>query len=332
MSRDSQGLHGALIVFTTLTTVLGVLSAVFFRQSEEALGRADATAAENQRLRVVARTQQEEIFALKQMIGVAVTTDLATVRDQFNRNMNTCAAVVRPEHRFYEPVLQSLQKVTDRKNGELRAAKEEIQQLKDVIARLEPSKHVQVVTHRQRAEEADAEFRIAEANAREQGQRLVRQKTNLYEEMLAQRHTAEQQVGALKKQLSDLREQYDTACKDVKRLREKLDEYTRPQVKTADGRIREISTPWRTAWVDLGRADEVETQRLLTVYNGQATWLNDSSRKGEIIVTRILDDHLAEARILDDEIANPIVPGDKVFTSRQTATKRPEGMEANHSF
>src|SRR5581483_2017659 len=37
-------------------------------------------------------------------------------------------------------------------------------------------------------------------------------------------------------------------------------------------------------------------------------------KKGQIEVTQILGDHMAEARILDSTLANPLLPGDKIYT------------------
>ena len=42
--------------------------------------------------------------------------------------------------------------------------------------------------------------------------------------------------------------------------------------------------------------------------------MSAAAKKASIEVTQVLGDHLAEARVYDDKVADPIVPGDKIYT------------------
>ncbi len=46
--------------------------------------------------------------------------------------------------------------------------------------------------------------------------------------------------------------------------------------------------------------------------------MTSASKKGGIEISRILGDHLAEARIVDDNISDPLLPGDVVHTALWT--------------
>ena len=49
-------------------------------------------------------------------------------------------------------------------------------------------------------------------------------------------------------------------------------------------------------------------------YPADLSNLKIEGNKGSIEVTHVLGDHLAEARVTDDKLADPILPGDKVYT------------------
>jgi hypothetical protein len=70
----------------------------------------------------------------------------------------------------------------------------------------------------------------------------------------------------------------------------------------------------RTVWINLGRADGLDRQTAFGVYSGDADEMGKAKKKATIEVTKITGDHSAEARITEDKAADPITPGDKVFT------------------
>ena len=69
-----------------------------------------------------------------------------------------------------------------------------------------------------------------------------------------------------------------------------------------------------TVWINLGAGDGLRRQTLFSVYGQEQTGVDQAERKASIEVTRVLDDHLAEARIVSDLPGDPILPGDQVFS------------------
>jgi hypothetical protein len=67
-------------------------------------------------------------------------------------------------------------------------------------------------------------------------------------------------------------------------------------------------------WINLGAADGLARQTIFSVYGQEETGLAQAERKASIEVTRVLNDHLAEARITSDNPADPIMPGDQIFS------------------
>jgi hypothetical protein len=99
-------------------------------------------------------------------------------------------------------------------------------------------------------------------------------------------------------------------------LREKLKTATRVSFERPDGLVRWIDNTAGLVWINLGSQDRLRLRTTFSVYrkahHGVARGAEDI--KGQIEVTRIIDNHTAEARILNDDIYDPISKGDPVYT------------------
>ena len=80
------------------------------------------------------------------------------------------------------------------------------------------------------------------------------------------------------------------------------------------GEIVQVDRGNNTVWINLGRADSLSQQVSFSVFPADLSNLKLEGNKGSIEVTHVLGDHLAEARVTDDRLADPILPGDKVYT------------------
>ena len=87
-------------------------------------------------------------------------------------------------------------------------------------------------------------------------------------------------------------------------------------------------------WINVGRADGLQPLMTFSVYPDDISDLSKGAVKGSVEVTKILGDHMAEARITDDTITDPFMPGDKIDTSlwspgEQSALRagRPDGRQ-----
>lgn len=88
------------------------------------------------------------------------------------------------------------------------------------------------------------------------------------------------------------------------------------------GKVRWVNERNRAVWVNLGREEGVKRGTKLHVYGPGKKDAPVTEKKGVLVITRILGDHLAEARIEEESTSNPIIPGDRVRSpgaKRQTA-------------
>jgi hypothetical protein len=118
-------------------------------------------------------------------------------------------------------------------------------------------------------------------------------------------------VGAdLKREQQDNLEKKAIIVSQSKTIIEMRDE----PFEVADGRITWVNQSSATVWINLGLADGLRRQTLFSVYDMAENGVSRSERKASIEVTKVLDQHLAEARIVYDAAGDPILPGDQVFS------------------
>ncbi|MAG94900.1 MAG: hypothetical protein CMJ48_14325 [Planctomycetaceae bacterium] len=112
------------------------------------------------------------------------------------------------------------------------------------------------------------------------------------------------------------REEFSLLTARNEKLQSDFDEATRISFEVPDGAVRWVDNLSRMIWINLGEVDALPVGATFSVYtkahHGVARGPEDI--KGSIEVTRVLGAHLAEARILDEELAQPMSPGDPIYT------------------
>jgi hypothetical protein len=83
--------------------------------------------------------------------------------------------------------------------------------------------------------------------------------------------------------------------------------------EVADGRVSWVNQNG-TVWINLGSADHLRRQVTFSVYDADQHDAAKATKKGSIEVTRIMSEHMAEARITDDDPRNPILTGDQIYS------------------
>ena len=87
-----------------------------------------------------------------------------------------------------------------------------------------------------------------------------------------------------------------------------------PSFETPDGKIRWVNPQTGRVYINLGAADGLQPQVTFSVYGVDVNNLAREEKKATIEVTRIVNDHLAEARITEDMLSDPVLEGDVIYT------------------
>jgi len=317
MARENQGLQIALIILFMLTIILGVTTYVFCRQYIEADESARKLDGQLKEKDTANQSIQDENNQLKKMIlGVAGAEDkkLEEITTQFNQDREKFAAGFDDQDKFYRPLVLRLYDTVSKKTGELTDANDALQALRDDYVKWKKEMTGQVEKH--------DEARLAAEDK-------LKNVTAMYDAARAQIDAGKEKIQAdwdktreeTDKRLADLGTERDNANAKAKKLEtlvdtqgKQLDKLGTEAIGVPDGKITWVDQRTGTVWIDLGRADALRRQTTFSVYPIDITNLAKGGKKASIEVTRILSEHLAEARIVEDTVSDPIMIGDKIYT------------------
>ena len=144
----------------------------------------------------------------------------------------------------------------------------------------------------------------------------------LEEEATARRREIDDSRDATEKVISDLEQQIAGLSDARDRLHAELEEKT-GGFAIPTGFIRWIDPVGRKVWINLGEVDRLKPRTTFNVLKGTRTRVTKGTLemgvgtddvKGAIEVTRLLEDHLAEARILNALLETPFAKGDAIYS------------------
>jgi hypothetical protein len=315
MARENQGLQIALIIFVMLTIILGVTTYLFFRQYEEADIKAKNNLAEREKKAQLAVKNEDDANELKRLIGVAKTEKVDPIRDTiFKEDMNKYGGSYPEEVRFYRPLLEKMSKTIDEKNAALALADAKIQKLEEDFRVREASKQPQIDDFKKAAEEASKDLASERDKFNTDRKRITDEETKLKTDLENARKEAAASLVKIEQKFQDSIAQYQKLKDTNKRLATELETKTSVKFDVPEGKIVWVNQRTGTVWIDLGRADALQRQITFSVYPADITDMSAGGKKAGIEVTQILGDHLAEAHVFDDKLADPITPGDKIYT------------------
>jgi hypothetical protein len=317
-SRENQGLQIALIIFVMLTIILSVTTFIFFDSSKghrETAAAAKKTADEATNRE---RTIQEERNTLALKLGLPETAEKKDIDDKIAADIKKNAEFFKlqlPEdQRNYTRLVEELAKTIEQKNKDLIAAKEMNDTLRKQVADAETK-----FTSTLKAYETDKEKAV-------QGEKANQAKyTSDVAELSKSKEAALGKIAAKDEQYTSYKAKADG---EVKRLSDALTA-AQSTVETKQGLIEELSQPaptvpdgkvvWvdqrnNTVFVNLGADDGLRRRITFSVFDRDATDAANAVKKGSIEVLNVRGPHLAQARILESVNADPIVPGDIIYT------------------
>ncbi len=325
-SRESQGLQIALILFVLMTIALSVTTFLYYRKSEEKIREAAAAREAQSRDQRAAEQALFQVQALKSMIGWGDTgTDglddmpgmdenMQEIIKAFREDMAAYGEGLPEEDRNYRNLPRNMETAIRERNANLVEANTREQTLVTEKQNIEQREI-------KRADLAEAaQKKEADEYAKERAE-FVNYKTSIkadFDSMLAEN---EQKIDRYKVEQTKLNSEKAQLATEVNNLtnllagaRERLERLRETNFETPDGRITNINQRSRTVWINLGLADGLRRQTTFAVYDRDDAGVMKPERKGAVEVTRVIDQHLAEARILEDDLNDPILPGDLIHS------------------
>ncbi|HEX2474779.1 MAG TPA: hypothetical protein VHK01_08540 [Lacipirellulaceae bacterium] len=311
-ARQDQTLQIFLIVCIFLVLVLGVATYLGWKGYSDTDQRLTAANTSLGEKNTQVSNMQTENENLREFIGFERNDNFPDVEAQFKQDMNTYGPGVSEGSRYYRKVLEAVFTELQRTAANETELKKQVEDLNNKMEAVQGEKEQQVAQYQQAAQKADQD-RAAETNKFTQDRATLEQKQ---QELLAivdkQKTDFEANVAKLtadQKQYTDRIAELELAVKNLtERLKPEIDSF-----EVADGRISSVNQDG-TVWINLGSADSLRRQVTFSVFDGDRHEAEKATKKASIEVTRILGDHMAEARVTSDEPTNPILAGDLIYS------------------
>lgn len=346
-TRENQGLQIALIVFLMITVVLAISTYYFFRQAEEQTKVADAAKDRATQAEAATKSKHYQVQAMKLMLGDAsVTPDglnalkaglpaddnmkqVDTTMAEFLKDMQMFDETVPPENRNYRTLPKFLLASLMKRSSDLSKALDDVKAqfaAKDALTKATTD---QVKVAMDGMATAKANLTAAEKTFADQAAESNKQKADI--QAIADKNAKETETVKTEsdKKIAVLQKEKTDALATNKGLADKLTTLQTDTFERPHGQVTFVNLRNNTVYINLGRADGLQRQVTFSVYDPAINTLEvpnaallqkeedrpkGPKRKASIEVVQVLDDHLSEARILEDSSADPILPGDNIFT------------------
>lgn len=89
------------------------------------------------------------------------------------------------------------------------------------------------------------------------------------------------------------------------------------------GLVINVANGGRVVWIDIGKADGLVEGVVFNVIDASSTNVDEAKGKARMVVEKVTDAHMAQARVISENYANPVIPGDKVFSPAWRKGSRP---------
>jgi hypothetical protein len=311
-ARQDQGMQVLVIVFVLASVVLAALSYFFYRSYSDADLRAEQAESRLQEAQATQQNLAAEKQEYQQMMGFDPDDNPTDVKAAFEEDMKRFGATFDEERRFYRDILEYIYEENEKIAAREATAKDLIKDLKDRLLAVESEKEKQVLQFKKRMEEAEEDRAAQRSQFAVDRKELEKTQDDLNEQVSQQRKAFETdmakrdaEVNRLTTDNTNLKRALDNA---LERIPRSIDQF-----EVADGRVTWVNQNG-TVWINLGSADALRHQVTFTVFDTDRQEDVGAKRKGSIEVTRVLGEHMAEARVTEDDATNPILTGDVIYS------------------
>jgi len=312
-ARQDQTLQIFLIIFIFAFLVTAVVAYLGWRGYSEADARAVALDTSLKTKTGEAEGAKTDLEDMRQLMGFERNATTADVKKNGEADMKTYGGGIADEaSRTYRKVLETV--YADLMASSAREAKQKAEfseQAKTLLAvKTEAQKQMEKADDaRKKAEEDAASQRNTFAEFR---RTLEKAQADVQKSLDDQRTNYEAQITKSTGRIKELEDQITKLAKANRNLIEQRKDEP-GSFEVADGRISWVNQNG-TVWINLGTADSLRRQVSFSVFDADQHDAAKAAKKGSIEVTRLLDDHMAEARVTKDDPTNPILTGDNIYS------------------
>ncbi|HEX4129410.1 MAG TPA: hypothetical protein VHZ24_05160 [Pirellulales bacterium] len=314
-SSENQGLQITVIVLLITVLPLAVVAWVFFGQSNSYYSQLTADKVKLQEADANLRKAIEDVNKYKQMIGLPDEADSAKASTTFNDDMAGYGATLPAEKKFYRQALEELSTTLAKTMEEKAATQAKINEIELENTKARNEANVQVEAANKSKDDAVKELETQKAAFMEGQKKADAEKKDILDQLAKAQSDAAAETDKQNKTIEQLAKEVKTAGGTISTFQTELAKLRGGTFDVDDGELRSVQPRNETVLVNLGEADGLRPQTTFFVHSPNVSPSDMLARKGKIEVTQIMGEHLAEARIVDSKKTDPMLPGDKIYTS-----------------
>ncbi len=313
-ARQDQGLQIALIILIFLFILSAVAAYIGWKSYSESEQRGSELRTQLEDKNKQVNSYQAENEGLREMMGFGPNDNFESVKTTYEADMKRFGTAIADEtRRFYKNVLEAVHKESTDTAARVAESKKLYNELDARYAAREAE------TNKQITEFKDKNKRLEEDNANERKKfrdfqlELENTKKELLSNLDKQRTELEGQIADRDGKIKAFDARVAELIRAVANLQEQVPK-DEESFEIADGRISWINQNNGTVWINVGEADSIHRQVTFNVYDADEHDADRAIKKGSIEVTKVMGDHMSEARITQDDPTNPILTGDNIYS------------------
>lgn len=311
-ARQDQGLQIGLIVSIFLFIICFVFAYVYWKSYSEASQQIAQLNSDLSGARQAQNNLQAEVESMRQRMGFGANDNSADVEKAIDEDMKLYGAGAAEENRSYRSLLKSTFQELQNTSKRETEAKDQIKELTNRLQAIEDETGKQIAQFKDGMDKAQADLAAERASFAKDRQSLEQTKQELMAKVDEQKKSFEAQLAAKAAELAELQTKFEKSKQANENLIAEREQVS-GSFEVSDGRIAWVNQNG-TVWINLGEADSLRRQISFSVFDGDEHDAAKAEKKGSIEVTRILGDHMAEARITEDDPRNPILTGDAIYS------------------
>jgi hypothetical protein len=313
-ARETQALQIALIIFVVLTIALSVSTFMFFSKYDEERNKI----AEKEKAAEAALTRavdaETEVKNLKGVIGVAAGESFANIDTAKKKDFEELNPGMPEDKQNYRDLARQLHKTLVEAQANIIAGQMREQALADKIKTEEVTKVGEIKEYKTTVDTRSSDYQDERGKLTDSVTTVNATKDDVQKKLDVIRKEFDELSRKQKIEIEDRDAKIVTLSSTIDKL---LDEARQKELdmEVADGLVRWVNQRERLIWLDRGSADGLRQQVTFKVVGAEEPNPATAPSKGSVEVTRVTDSHMAEARIVEDNSANPILPGDLLFST-----------------
>lgn len=255
---------------------------------------------------------ETELDSLKgQMAGDA---QMEQLEKSFDNDMDLLGANVEVQNKNYAGLAKTLMDVIKDRNIEHKKFRDREEQLRGELTTVIDRETKRANDAEKKQAELTSELETLKTQYQEDRTKLTSEMDQLKDRL----QTANEKYSKLEAEKKRVEDTYQAEVAQLKdRIAQQAAEIVRLRYEdfdTPQGKIVNVTEGGQVVWLNIGRRAGLKENVRFVVLSSDTLKVTDAKEKAKIIITKVVDNDLAQGRVIEGNIKQPILPGDFVYS------------------